>query len=161
MKFVSDWARSLQASFSWCRRLVRTVSHVLTSILSFATDNISIRRSAFKINYLYYTGLPSSRAENILPLSMATLTRPQSLPQSATNSLLNSLIPSPFPIDQLYQDSCEDHRPTCSGSNDISPPKNVQVTSSTDSTIEKPSTTTHVSSSSTSHFAVLFFTLLL
>jgi hypothetical protein len=90
---------------------------------------------------------------------MATLTRPKSLPQSPTNSLLNSRIPTPFPIDQLYQDSYEDHRPS-SGSNDLSPPENVQVASSTDSTIEGPSTTTLVSSRSTSHSAVLFtFTL--
>ena len=89
---------------------------------------------------------------------MATLTRPKSLPQSATNSLLNSRIPSPFPIDQLYQDSCEDRRPSAT-SNDISP-ENVQVASSTDSTIEGPSTATLVSSKSTSHSALLFtFTL--
>jgi hypothetical protein len=78
---------------------------------------------------------------------MATLTRPKSLPQSTTNSLLNSQIPTPFPIDQLYQDSYEDHIPI-SVSNDISPLENGQVASST---IEGPSITTLVSSRSTSH----------
>lgn len=100
-------------------------------------------------SYIKDTGLRSIRAEIVFPLPMATLTRPQSLPQSATNSLLNSQIPTPFPVDQLYQDSCEDHRPTSSGFNDISPPENVQVVSSTDSTIEGPGTTTLVSSRST------------
>lgn len=97
--------------------------------------------------------------KNLFHLPMATLTRPKSLPQSTTNSLLNSRIPTPFPIDQLYQDSCEDHRPS-SGSNYISPPENVQVSSSRDSTIEGPSTTTLVSSRLTSQSNVLFtFTL--
>lgn len=106
-------------------------------------------------------------------LPMATLTRPKSLPQAPTNSLLNSRIPTlaptnsllnsriptPFPIDQLYQDSYEDHRPSL-GSNDLSPPENVQVATSTDSTIEGPSATTLVSSRSTSYSVVLFtFTL--
>lgn len=55
---------------------------------------------------------------------MATLTRPQLLQRSESSPLLNSQIPSPFPIDQLYQQSYRD-------SNELSPPENVQVASST------------------------------
>ena len=83
---------------------------------------------------------------------MATLTRPQPRSQSAPNSLLNSRIPTPFPIDQLYQESCEDSQPTRSDSNGISLPENVQVALSTDFTIEGPSTATLVSSRTASTF---------
>lgn len=90
---------------------------------------------------------------------MATLTRPQSISRPATNILLNSQIPTPFPIDQLYQESCQDQQPTCSDSNVITPPENAQVASSIDSAIEAPSTAVLVSSSSTFHSALSFTTL--